>query len=331
MIHAPKFWTSPNGQKDWRARLLSPLGAVYAQATAHRLAKGHRVRLNTAVICVGNINVGGTGKTPTVIAVVERLRDAFHTPHIVSRGYGGTITEPTEVDPSRHRAAQTGDEPLLLSAFARTWVARDRAAAARAAIAAGATVIVLDDGFQDPSLFHDLSIITVDAETGFGNGLCLPAGPLREPIQTGLTRANILLSIGNEAAQEKFLKTPLPTDLTHICGSLAPLQTGMDWTNTPLIAFAGIARPEKFFATLRGLGAKVLRGEDLADHQTLSPALLNRLDAEARSKGAQLVTTEKDAARLPPAFRSRVITLPVRLTLQDASDMDKALAQFPNP
>ena len=167
-MYAPEFWTSPKGRQCWQARLLSPLGALYAKATARGLSKGPRTRMSVPVICVGNINVGGTGKTPTVMAITEKLRDAFHDPHIVSRGYGGTIIEPTEVDPSRHAAAQTGDEPILLSAFARTWVSKDRVAGAQAAIAAGATAIVLDDGFQNPSLLHDLSIVVVDAETGFG-------------------------------------------------------------------------------------------------------------------------------------------------------------------
>lgn len=331
MMQAPGFWASIKGRKDWRARLLSPLGSIYAHATAQRLRNGSRNRLTVPVICVGNINVGGSGKTPTVIAICEKLRNAFYDPHIVSRGYGGTITNPTEVDPSRHTAAQTGDEPLLLSAFARTWVAKDRAAGAQAAVSAGATAIVLDDGFQNPSLFHDLSIVVVDAETGFGNELCLPAGPLREPVQTGLARADILLSIGSADAQARFDTSSLPSNLPHICGSLAPLQTGMDWTDTPLIAFAGIARPEKFFATLRDLGATLLRCEDLGDHERLSPALLKRLDDEACSKGAQLVTTEKDAARLPPAYRSKVITLPVRLTIEDMSALDSAIAELPKP
>ncbi len=331
MMHAPRFWTSPNGRRDWRARVLSPLGATYAHMTARRLQKGPRNRMAVPVICVGNINVGGTGKTPTVIAVTEKLRDVFHDPHIVSRGYGGTIINPTEVDPGRHTAAQTGDEPLLLSAFARTWVAKDRVAGAQAAIAAGATAIVLDDGFQDPSLFHDLSLVVVDAETGFGNGYCLPAGPLRERVEKGLRRADILLSIGSDAAQTAFRKNVLPSGLRHISGALTPLQTGMDWTDTPFIAFAGIARPEKFFETLRDLGANILRSEDLADHQKLSPALLSRLETEARSKGAQLVTTEKDAARLPATFRHKVITLPVRLALNDPAELTEALARLPKP
>ncbi len=331
MMQAPKFWTAADGRKTWQARLLSPLGKVYAHMTARRLGKGLRKRLPVPVICVGNLNVGGSGKTPTVIAVADLLRGMYLEPHIVSRGYGGTITDPTEVDPARHTAAQTGDEPLLLSAFARTWVGRDRVAGAEAAIAAGAHAIVLDDGFQDPCLFHDLSLVVVDAETGFGNGYCLPAGPLREPVQTGLARADMLLSIGDDAAQARFRKTELPADLPHLTGTLTPLQTGMDWTDTPFIAFAGIARPEKFFQTLRDLGATVLRCEDLGDHEKLSPALLTRLDTEARSKGAQLVTTEKDAARLPPTFRNKVITLPVRLMLHDPTILTNALKTCAKP
>ena len=330
-MRAPGFWSSPKGPRDWRARLLSPLGALYARATARRLAAGARIDLPVPVICVGNINAGGTGKTPTVMAVVDRLRDAHHDPHIVSRGYGGTLEGPIEVIPARHRAGDVGDEPLLLSAFARTWVAQDRAAGAQAAVKAGATVVVLDDGFQNPSLAYDLSIVVVDAETGFGNGLCLPAGPLREPPHIGLARADLLLSIGSESAQPTFANTPLPTGLPHIRAQLAPLQTGMDWTDTPLIAFAGLGRPEKNFDTLRTLGAMLLRTEALADHQPLSQAFLTRLEAQARATGAQLVTTEKDAVRLPASFRAKVITLPVRLAFEDAGTLDAALKALPSP
>lgn len=325
----PLFWSNSPTRPGWQARLLAPLGAVYARATKSRISKEHGYKASVPVICVGNINAGGTGKTPTTIALAQRLIGMGKVPHVVSRGYGGTLDGPVQVNERAHKAEETGDEPLLLAAFAPTWVSKDRAEGVRAAEAAGADVILLDDGFQNPSVHKDASIIVVDAHRGFGNGRCIPAGPLREPVTAGMARGDVVLSIGNNATQSRFADTwGIQVTLPHAKGTLVPLQTGMDWTETPFFAFAGIGHPEKFFETLRSLGATLVHTEALADHQALPPAMLARLYAESQKMGAQLVTTEKDAVRLPLEVRPQVLTLPVRLELQDWGPIDALLTRI---
>lgn len=321
-MQAPSFWFRPVG---WQARMLAPLARLYAAATVRRVAQAPKVTPGIPVICIGNINAGGTGKTPATIALVERLIGRGHKPFVLSRGYGGREEGPVLVDPARHDAAAVGDEPLLHAAFAPTVVARDRAAGARLAEKAGASVIVMDDGHQNPAVAKSLSIVTVSARGGFGNGRVIPAGPLREPLDKGLARADLLLvtAQSEEAASRAVLPTDLPCPVIH--GIVEPLQMGMPWSGLRAVAFAGIGQPEAFFATLHGLGVKVLASHALGDHETIPSALFDRLLREAAEKSARLVTTEKDAARLEPAQRREVLTLPVRLRMKDDAPLVAAL------
>lgn len=327
-MRAPRFWSNPPERPGLPAHLLAPLGWLWRAVTRRRLARAPTARLDIPVICVGNVTAGGAGKTPVTIALAQRLIQQGVAVHVVSRGHGGSLAGPVRVDPRRHTAAEVGDEPLLLAAFAPVWVSRDRAAAGRAAEAAGAAAILMDDGLQNPDLAKDLSIVVVDAGFGFGNGRVIPAGPLREPVADGLSRAGLVVSIGEPGEQAAFLAAWPGLGRPVVAARLAPLRTGMDWQGVRALAFAGIGRPEKFYATLRALGAEVVAVRSFGDHEPYAPRILERLQSEAEALGAQLVTTEKDAARLPPAFRSRVLVVPVRLEAEDWGPVDAALLRL---
>ena len=317
-MRAPRFWQSGGPA----AAALGPLGAITAAATARRVARPG-LRLGVPVVCAGNLTAGGAGKTPTVMHLLSRLADRGVAAHVVSRGHGGSERGPLRVDPARHGAGEVGDEPLLLAALAPVWIARDRAAGGTAAEAAGARAVILDDGFQNPALAKDLSVLVIDAETGFGNGRCLPAGPLREPPAAGRARADVALVLGPAGARRAA--RPLAGTLPVAEGEVAPLRTGMDWDGARVLAFAGIARPEKFFATLRALGAEIVEAVPLADHAPLAPSLMRRLTARAASEGARLVCTEKDAVRVPAEWRGEVLALPVRIEMAEDAALEAAL------
>ena len=325
-MRAPGFWSNPPEAPGLAARLLTPLGWLWASAGRLRRRLAHPARAPIPVICVGNLTAGGAGKTPTVIALLAALNARGVAAHAVTRGHGGRERGPHRVDPLRDDAARVGDEPLLLAAWAPVWVARDRAAGAMAAARAGAAVAVLDDGHQNPGVAKDLSLVVVDAGAGFGNGRLIPAGPLRETVAEGLARADAVALIGEDAeAQATLARWPALAALPVLRARLRPLATGLPLDGAAVVAFAGIGRPDKFFATLRSLGARLLAAHAFPDHAPYAPRVLRRMVAEARAADAMLVTTEKDAARLPPAFRAEVMALPVRLAFDDPAALEALL------
>ena len=322
-MRQPAFWHRPPGLAAW---LLSPLGRVYAKAVQRRVTAGARRRAGIPVICIGNINVGGAGKTPLAIAFCEHLLARGESPHFVSRGYRGKANRLFRVDPNRDSPEFTGDEPRLLAAIAPTWIAPDRAEAAVSAKCAGASVVILDDGHQDAALAYDFSVIVADADRGFGNGKVLPAGPLREPAPAGMKRADLLVAVGSRSAQDAFLKKWGGVITCPVArASLSPLTAGACWSGMRVVAFAGIGHPARFFDTLRALDAQIVQEVPLDDHQKPGEKLLRRLAATAASHDAALVTTEKDAARLPQTWRRQVLTLPVRMQINEWPAIDLQL------
>jgi len=327
-MREPPFW--------WRAAsiaacVLAPAAAIYGAVAAWRLRR-RGDRAGVPVVCIGNPTVGGAGKTPTALAVARMLAAVGERPVFLSRGYGGRLRGPVLVDPDRDRAADVGDEPLLLARVAPTVVAHDRVAGARTALAAGASVIVMDDGFQNPSLAKDFSALVVDGRRGLGNMRVFPAGPLRAPLDVQLDRADAVVlvgAIGDAAAA--FMRA---ADARNCPVFRARLEPDRDVVATlagqRVLAFAGIGDPEKVFATLRDAGISVAATRSFADHHRYTPAEARALCIQADAEALVLVTTEKDRARLQgdeatAELAGRVRVLPVRLALDEEATFGKLL------
>ncbi len=325
-MRTPEFWA----EDRLPAQLLAPFGRLYGQAGRLRRRLVRPWRAPLPVICVGNLTVGGAGKTPTVLALAEHLLAAGRRPHILTRGYGGRARGPLRVDPAQHDCALVGDEALLLAAVAPTWVARDRRTGALEAAHAGAECVLMDDGFQNPQLAPDLAFVVVDGSYGFGNRRLLPAGPLREPIEDGLARADAAIRIGADRHRvDRLLPQGLARIEAEICPAHeAPILAGRRW-----LAFAGMGRPDKLFATLSAAGAVLVGCQRFADHHRYRRREIERLLARAERADALCITTAKDAVRLPPDLRSHVAVLPIVLRWQTIEVVDllleRALAGWP--
>jgi tetraacyldisaccharide 4'-kinase len=322
-MRPPEFWRADARGRDTALALrmlLTPVSWAYAAAAAHRLRSTTPRHAPVPVICVGNLTVGGAGKTPVTRAIRAKLGPGAHT---LSRGYGGRLEGPLRVTPEMD-AREVGDEPLLHARDGEAWIARDRFAGAMAAAQAGARALIMDDGFQNPALAKDVSILVFDPEYGVGNGAVLPAGPLREDLDAGLSRAEGIVMLHNNADAPPALPHWLSQFTKPILHAhIAPVgerQAGK------LVAFAGLARPEKFFDTLEATGAELEETVPYADHHPYSEDDLGFLNQLAEERGARLITTEKDAARLTPEWRARVAVLPITAKFADEAALDALLA-----
>jgi tetraacyldisaccharide 4'-kinase len=319
-MRAPEFW-----MRDGPAgRFLEPVGLLYGWATARRLRRGAPLRLPVPVICVGNLVAGGAGKTPVVADLAHRLRrDHGLDAAVLSRGHGGSERGPLRVDPGRHDAATVGDEPLMLAREGLpVWIARDRAAGGRAAVAGGAKAIVMDDGFQNPALVKDLSLVVVDGARGFGNGRLIPAGPLREPVPVGLARADAVILMGRDTAG---VGRVIPPRLPILGARIIPGPRVEALKGQRVVAFAGIGDPGKFFAMLRNAGCDVVATHPFADHHPYQPTDIQPILDEAFGLGAVPLTTAKDAARLPDDQRQQVDVADATLVWDEPAALERLI------
>ena len=322
-MREPGFWHRPS---SFVSLLLLPLGVLYGAVAARRLQR-EGFDAGIPVLCVGNYHVGGAGKTPTVLALTKMLRDLGETPVVLSRGYGGRLHGPIKVDPDRHAAADIGDEPLMMARTVPVVVARDRISGVALARSQGASVILMDDGFQNPAIAKDASLIVIDGDRGLGNGLVFPAGPLRAPLPPQLARTDALIVVGDGAAAASVAAAiaaqggpVLSAHLRADDASVASLR------GKRVLAFAGIGDPPRFFRTLRASGIEIVRDRAFADHHPYAQAEIEALIAEAKPDALTLVTTEKDLARLRSGGRlascaQEIVPFAVTLEFDDAAKL----------
>lgn len=329
-MKAPSFWWDE--QPSLLARMLAPLGAIYGTVTASRMRR-EGFLLPIPLICIGNFVAGGAGKTPTALALAQMLIRMGERPAVVSRGYGGRDLGPHRVDADGDTAERVGDEPLLIARHCPVVVARDRAAGARLALDQGASVILLDDGLQNPGLAKDFAFAVVDGKGGVGNGLCLPAGPLRAPLAAQWDFVSAVLIVGQGAGGERVAAQARARGKPVLTARLVaePLAASA-LSGRKVLAFAGIGRPQKFIDSLREIGAEIGESRAFADHHRYTAGELGYLAGQARQEGLLAVTTEKDMARIGAErareiFGEAIAVLPVRLAFDRPDEVQALLDQ----
>jgi len=330
-MRTPRFWY--NTKHSILPLLLTPLSWIYGLVYKNLQHHAKPWQAPIPVICVGNITAGGQGKTPMAISICKALKLNNKTVHFISRGYGGSLRGPFLVDPNVNTSSEVGDEPLLLSEIAPTWVSANRKTGIELAHKMGAEIIVMDDGFQNLSVKKDFSIVVIDGETGFGNGRLLPAGPLREGIIEGLSRANAVVIIGEDCLDLEITLSdtyscPSQKPIDIYTAQLIPTSNSLSLLNEKVYAFTGIGRPEKFFNTLNEVGCDITGKQNFSDHHQFTEAEISELRKLAHATNSKLITTSKDYVRLTPSQQKNIKVLPVTLKWRDRSALDNILKSF---
>ena len=321
-LEPPGWWYGASPADRLKAALLQPAGFLYGAAARARFGFVTPHRSSLPVICAGNFTLGGAGKTPLALALAEIFGRNGEHPAFLTRGYGSALQGPHQVDPDTDNARDVGDEALLLARRAPTILSRDRVLGAQAIERLGASIIIMDDGFQNPSLKKDLCLIAVDGGTGIGNGRVFPSGPLRAPLAFQIGQASAAILIGGRREAASFVNGTIPV----IEARLSPDGDTAWLRERPILAFSGIGRPEKFFETLRESGAQLAGVEAFPDHHIFSEAEAEVLLDKARKANAILVTTEKDWVRIDPSsgplgeLKSATRTLPVKLVFSGSCE-----------
>ncbi len=290
----PPFWWQTS---SWQAWLLAPFSLAYGYFAGRAMRRAKRVDVDLPVICVGNFTAGGAGKTPTAVALARAAKAAGLTPGMLSRGYGGSLTTATIVDLHHHRAKDVGDEPLLLAREALTVISRNRVDGATLLKQQGVDLIIMDDGFQSARIAIDYALVVVDGNRGLGNGFMLPAGPVRAPLSEQLLHVTGLLTVGESKVNDGFIRRMSRAGKASYLASVKP-RNAEEFQGVRVLAFAGIADPEKFYRTLEEMGAVIVKRRSFADHQHLAEDEMMGLIEDAKRDDLTLVTTAKDYVRL---------------------------------
>ena len=331
MMKFPNFWLQAQKRQIFFILILSPFSFIWALATKIKFLMGKNQKLPIPVICVGNVTVGGNGKTPTALKLQNLLTKMGYKAHIISRGYKANLKGPHFVNKDSDSSFLVGDEPLMISQYGPNWISKNRISGIKLAAKHGAEVAILDDGFQNNSFRKDFSILVIDCVIGFGNGWLIPSGPLRESPHSALNRADAIITLGTKLERNKFLKTfPICLEKIHFQGSVEAIKNDRRWNKVKVYAFTGIGRPKKFFGKLAEEGAVLVKTKSFSNHSHFNSNIIEAFVSEAKKSNAIVITTEKDYVKLPKKLKAKIYVYRINIKIEKQAELLKLIKESIN-